>query len=71
MVKKENISKQIEVNEKKVYVLAEHKKNPDYVTKKQQVFIIGSKGIPANYSRTSSRRSRAPLWIIRAVWPAR
>lgn len=49
MVKKENISKQIEVNEKKVYVLAEHKKNPDYVTKKQQVFIIGSKGIPANY----------------------
>ncbi len=29
--------------------LALHKTNPNYVTNKQQVFIIGSKGIPANY----------------------
>lgn len=26
-----------------------HKQNPDYSTDKKQVFIIGSKGIPANY----------------------
>lgn len=38
-----------EVNGKKVRVLEQHKTNPDYKTKRQQVFIIGSKGIPAAY----------------------
>ena len=39
----------IEINGKKVQKLKRHKTNPDYRTDKQQVFIIGSKGIPANY----------------------
>ena len=39
----------IEVNGKKVTLLERHKKNPDYKTVKQQVFIVGSKGIPAAY----------------------
>ena len=39
----------IEINGKKVQKLKRHKANPDYRTDKQQVFIIGSKGIPANY----------------------
>ena len=39
----------IEVNGKKVRVLEPHKTNPDYTTEKQQVFIIGCKGIPASY----------------------
>ena len=39
----------IEVNGKKVHVLDPHMKNPDYHSERQQVFIIGSKGIPAAY----------------------
>lgn len=39
----------IEVEKKKVKLLEKHEKNPDYRTDKQQVFIIGSKGIPAAY----------------------
>ena len=39
----------IEVNGRKVTLLSQHKTNPDYKTEKQQVFIIGSKGIPAAY----------------------
>jgi len=38
-----------EINGKQVYQLEEHKTNPNYKTKKKQVFIIGSKGIPAAY----------------------
>lgn len=34
---------------KKIEPLKIHKKNPDYKTEKKQVFIIGSKGIPAQY----------------------
>lgn len=39
----------IEVDGSKVRRLEQHKVNPGYKTNKQQVFIIGSKGIPANY----------------------
>lgn len=39
----------IEINHREVKKLEPHSVNPDYHTKKQQVFIIGSKGIPANY----------------------
>lgn len=39
----------MEINGKKVRELEQHRKNPVYKTKKQQVFIIGSKGIPAAY----------------------
>lgn len=39
----------IEINGRKVRVLEQHTTNPGYYTKKQQVFIIGSKGIPAAY----------------------
>lgn len=39
----------IEINNKKVHMLAQHKCNPNYATEKQQVFIVGSKGIPAAY----------------------
>lgn len=39
----------IEINGKEVSRLERHKKNPDYTTEKRQVFIIGSKGIPAAY----------------------
>lgn len=39
----------IEINGRKVRVLEQHSTNPNYYTQKQQVFIIGSKGIPANY----------------------
>lgn len=39
----------IEVNGKYVHILEQHKTNSDYFTVKQQVFIIGSKGIPAAY----------------------
>lgn len=39
----------IELDGRKVRLLERHKINPDYSTAKQQVFIIGSKGIPANY----------------------
>lgn len=38
-----------EVNGKKVRVLEQHKMNFKHTTGKQQVFIIGSKGIPAAY----------------------
>lgn len=38
-----------EVNGKKVRILEQHRSNPAYKTKRQQVFIIGSKGIPAAY----------------------
>lgn len=38
-----------EINGKKVKVLEQHKNNEHYTTEKQQVFIIGSKGIPSNY----------------------
>lgn len=37
------------INGKSVRVIEEHKKNPEYATNKQQVFIVGSKGIPATY----------------------
>lgn len=39
----------IEVNGKEVNTLELHKTNLEYSTDKQQVFIIGSKGIPAAY----------------------
>lgn len=39
----------IVVNGKQVVTLKPHKTNLEYRTDKQQVFIIGSKGIPANY----------------------
>lgn len=39
----------IEINGRKVNVLEQNKKNPEYKTDKQQIFIIGSKGIPAAY----------------------
>lgn len=39
----------MELDGHKVRLLERHKVNPDYKTEKQQVFIIGSKGIPANY----------------------
>lgn len=39
----------IEINGRMVRCLKKHKTNPDYTTDKQQVFIIGSKGIPAAY----------------------
>lgn len=39
----------MEVNGKVLPQLAQHRENPDYITDKQQVFIIGSKGIPAQY----------------------
>lgn len=37
------------IHNKEAVKLDRHKVNPDYRTKKQQVFLIGSKGIPANY----------------------
>lgn len=37
------------INGKEVNVLEQHKTNISYTTEKQQVFIIGSKGIPSNY----------------------
>lgn len=37
------------INGKRVRILEQNKTNPEYKTNKQQVFIIGSKGIPANY----------------------
>lgn len=37
------------INGHEVILLEQHKKNPDYATSKKQVFIIGSKGIPAAY----------------------
>ena len=39
----------IEVEGKKVRLLDQHTTNPEYHTEKQQVFIVGSKGIPAAY----------------------
>lgn len=39
----------IEINNKKVNILNRHQFNPDYTTDKQQVFVVGSKGIPAAY----------------------
>ena len=42
-------AEKIEVNGRKVTLLEQHKANPDYKTEKQQVYIIGSKGIPAAY----------------------
>ncbi len=39
----------MEINNKLVKKLEQHKTNPGYHTMKQQIFIIGSKGIPANY----------------------
>lgn len=41
--------KKIEINGIKVRVLEQHKTNKSYKTDKQQVFIIGAKGIPASY----------------------
>lgn len=41
--------KETEIDGHKVHLLELHKKNPDYKTTKQQVFIIGSKGIPSHY----------------------
>ena len=37
------------INGKQVNILDSHKSNPSYRTQKQQVFIVGSKGIPAAY----------------------
>lgn len=37
------------VNGKPVRLLKNHKINPNYSTNKQQVFLIGSKGIPSSY----------------------
>lgn len=39
----------IKINNKKVIRIEKHRKNGQYTTVKQQVFIIGSKGIPAAY----------------------
>lgn len=39
----------IDINGRKVKVLEQHKSNPDFYSEKQQVFIIGLKGIPAAY----------------------
>lgn len=39
----------VKINEKEVQLLEQHNDNPDYKTNKQQVFIVGSKGIPAAY----------------------
>ena len=39
----------IDVKARQVQVLERHKNNPEYFTDRQQVFIIGSKGIPAQY----------------------
>ena len=39
----------IEVNQKKVLKLEQHRTNPSFHTDKRQVFIIGCKGIPAAY----------------------
>lgn len=39
----------VEINGKEVRALARNKKNPNYASAKKQVFIIGSKGIPAAY----------------------
>lgn len=39
----------IEVNGKKVLKVEEHRTNEQYATQKKQIFIIGSKGIPAAY----------------------
>ncbi len=41
--------KVMEINQRQVQRLEQHIKNPDYYTVKQQVFIIGCKGIPAAY----------------------
>lgn len=41
--------KKTEINGVKVRVLEPHKTNKSYKTDKQQVFIIGAKGIPASY----------------------
>lgn len=43
------MSNQITINDVPVTALPAHKTNPDYHTDKQQVFIVGSKGIPAAY----------------------
>lgn len=43
------MSNQIKINGLSVTALPAHKTNPDYHTDKQQVFIVGSKGIPAAY----------------------
>lgn len=43
------MSNQLMINGLPVNPLPEHKTNPDYHTEKQQVFIVGSKGIPAAY----------------------
>lgn len=43
------MSNQIMINNLPVTALPQHKTNPDYHTEKQQVFIVGSKGIPAAY----------------------
>ena len=39
----------IEINNRQVQQLVQHKTNPNYHTKKKQVFIVGTKGIPAAY----------------------
>lgn len=43
------MSNQLIINGLPVTALPAHKTNPDYHTDKQQVFIVGSKGIPAAY----------------------
>ena len=44
-----NDASYITIEGKKVRALEKHKRNDEYSTDKQQVFIIGSKGIPAAY----------------------
>ena len=39
----------MQIENKTVEPLASHEKNPEYKTNKRQVFIVGSKGIPAAY----------------------
>ncbi len=39
----------LEINNNKVQLLSQSRKNPNYSTNKKQVFIVGCKGIPANY----------------------
>lgn len=46
---KNSMSNTLEINGKRVQKLKQNRKNPEYKTEKQQVFIVGSKGIPANY----------------------
>ena len=45
----EGKAKLIKIDGQTVRLIELHKKNPEYQTNKQQIFIIGSKGIPSHY----------------------